>query len=359
MNLRPFRHHHFPYSTLSSIIDDIARRWAIDQNIQRELRLDRRQRQRVASESTVNYRPIIQQQQHTCRVPSPDLRSPPAIIPTPAILQPNDNMPESIPFFYGDGRPGENPNDFLKRVKQSFKNPIFSNDTAKVNAFIDYLASNSVAEKWFENDTTPTDKITWDNLIAAFQARWPKEKQPVLTRAMKKEKLLAIELKEEEIGKLVGEDYKQEWGHIVWAKKVTHMANMVGNTNGELIEAILEKVPEIMRSELTLKYANWTEFLDGIHSISSACIAENRKHLDIQNNLINEVVQLKEQLTSLFPLPHWQSEHIPSRQIKTRSHTDPTQLTNHHQGKCNNRHHHTTHQSRRPRPIHFMSHMHR
>ena len=255
-------------------------------------------------------------------------------------------MPESIPFFYGNSRPGKDPNNFLKQVKQSSQNPIFANDTAKVNAFIDYLASNLVAEKWFKNDTTPTDKITWNNLTAAFQARWPKEKPPILTHAMKKEKLLAIELKEEEIGKLVGEDYKQEWGHIVWAKKVTHMANMVGNTNGELIEAILEKVPEIMRSELTLEYANWTEFLDGIHSISSACIAENRKHLDIQNNLINEVAQLKEQLTSLFPLPHWQSEHIPSRQIKTCSHTDPTQLTNHHQSNCNNRHHHTTHQSR-------------
>ena len=92
------------------------------------------------------------------------------------------------------------PNDFLKQVKWSFQNPIFSNDTAKVNAFIDYLASNSVAEKWFENNTTPTNKITWNNLTAAFQARWPKEKQPVLTCAMKKEKLLAIELKEEEIG---------------------------------------------------------------------------------------------------------------------------------------------------------------
>ena len=75
-------------------------------------------------------------------------------------------MPESIPFFYGDGRPGKTPNNFLKQVKRSFQNPIFSNDTAKVNAFVDYLASNSVAEKWFKNDTTPTDKITWDNLNA-------------------------------------------------------------------------------------------------------------------------------------------------------------------------------------------------
>ena len=110
---------------------------------------------------------------------------------------------------------------------------------------------------------------------------------------------------------MVGEDYKQEWGHVVWAKKVTHMANMVGNMNSDLIDIILEKVPEIIHSELTLKYANWTEFLNGMHSISSAHIAENRKCLDIQNNLINEVTQLKEQLTSSFSLPHWQSEHIP------------------------------------------------
>ena len=200
MNLRPFQHPHFPHSTLSSIINNITQRRAIDQSIQCELWLNQHQRQQVASESMVNYQPIIQQQQHMCHAPSPDLRLPPVIIPTPTILQPNDDMPKPIPFFYGDGHPGEAPDDFLKQVQQSFRNPIFSNDTTKVNAFIDYLASNSVAEKWFENDTTPTDKATWNNLTVTFQAPWPKEKQPILTHAMKKEKLLSIELKEEEIG---------------------------------------------------------------------------------------------------------------------------------------------------------------
>ena len=56
---------------------------------------------------------------------------------------------------------------------------------------------------------------------------WPKEKKPTLTHTMKKEKLLAIQLKEEEIEKLVGEDHKQEWGHVIWAKKVANMANTV------------------------------------------------------------------------------------------------------------------------------------
>lgn len=210
-------------------------------------------------------------------------------------------MPNTIEFFHGDGCQGEIPHTFLKRIVNRF--PTNTTDAAKLEIFSNHLASSSVAEDWYDDDLTPADKASWSDLATVFKTRWLKEKKPTLTWVMKKEKLLAIELKEEDIGKLIGDNDEQEWGHVAWAKKIVHMAGVIGDSKGDLIEVVLEKIPEVMCNELSLEYTTWQDFLNGIQGISNARIAENRKRLNVQNELINEVAQLKEQLASpLSPL---------------------------------------------------------
>ena len=134
----PTQDHYNPSnSTLSSIINDITQWQAIDQSGQCELQFDLWQRQWVASKSTVNCQPIVQQQ-HLSGAPSPDLCSPlystlTPTTPTPTTPHINDNMHEHIPFFHGDGHPGKVPYDFLKWIQQYFQCFTFPNDTTRIN----------------------------------------------------------------------------------------------------------------------------------------------------------------------------------------------------------------------------------
>jgi hypothetical protein len=76
-------------------------------------------------------------------------------------------------FFYGNGRMGENPQDFIKRFEsKDLKDTMM--EEKKVTAFVNRLKSGNTAEEWF--DALPiADKATWAGIKRVFLVRWPKK----------------------------------------------------------------------------------------------------------------------------------------------------------------------------------------
>jgi hypothetical protein len=84
----------------------------------------------------------------------------------------DDDMAEEK-MFYGDGRAGESPHDFKKKVQQRFMGKGMM-DLEKVEALGLGMASGSPADAWFDEPARATDKTSWALMSAAFDNKWLK-----------------------------------------------------------------------------------------------------------------------------------------------------------------------------------------
>ena len=97
-------------------------------------------------------------------------------------------------FFWGNACEGDwVPLDFLKSIQQTFKEN--QSDTFKKEKLANCLATNSIAEEWYE--AIRNKATTWNNLIWEFKKRWPKEKVVAVTIEQRRHELRKEVLKEE------------------------------------------------------------------------------------------------------------------------------------------------------------------
>ena len=134
-------------------------------------------------------------------------------------------------FFYGNGRTGENPQDFIKRFEsKDLKDTMM--EEKKVTAFVNRLKSGNTAEEWF--DALPiADKATWAGIKRVFLVHWPKK-----TAHDKSNRLKGHVLKEDELGIWLEEDGRDELSHVLWADKILTLANDVPDPAGLLIPEV-------------------------------------------------------------------------------------------------------------------------
>ena len=86
---------------------------------------------------------------------------------------------ENIPEFSGTQDDKIQPLDFLKAVKRSFLASGATTDEQKIDLFELYLKSDSPAEEWYEDNTTP--KKVWADLEKAYKTRFPNVKKATKT----------------------------------------------------------------------------------------------------------------------------------------------------------------------------------
>jgi hypothetical protein len=176
-------------------------------------------------------------------------------------------------MFYGDGRAGESPHDFKKRVMQRFMGKGM-NDAEKVEALGLGMASGSPADTWFDDPARAQDKTAWASMSAAFDAKWPKRAALMHTGQEAIEDLLAEKLKVEEIGKRVKHGGVEEFGHVVWARKVARIASDIPDPGGLFIGVLVEKLPPIMQDLLVpgTVFPDWAAFEKAVGNIKRAAI---------------------------------------------------------------------------------------
>ncbi|KAJ7158280.1 hypothetical protein C8R43DRAFT_1124888 [Mycena crocata] len=184
----------------------------------------------------------------------------------------DDEMPEEK-MFHGDGRPGESPHDFKKKVMARFVGKTMT-EAEKVDALGYGLASGSTADTWFDEPARAGDKASWATLSAAFDVKWPK--RTALRRIGQDaiEDLLAEKLKVEDIGKRVTHGGVEEFGHVVWVRKLARIAADIPDPSGLFIGVVREKMPMIMQDLLgpATVFADWNAFEAAVVDIKKATI---------------------------------------------------------------------------------------
>ncbi|KAJ7121808.1 hypothetical protein C8R43DRAFT_1136496 [Mycena crocata] len=150
-------------------------------------------------------------------------------------------------MFYGDGRIGDyNPRDYLKKVKRDFFGKTVS-ERGKVDLFGYLLASGHVAESWYDG-LDDVQKATWAGLEAEFDKKWPKEAMEEKSAQELSDDMMALEMREDEMGKRVDVDGVLVFSHVRWAKQMRLLCDK--DTAGLLIPQVRRQLPLAMRSSL-------------------------------------------------------------------------------------------------------------
>jgi len=126
--------------------------------------------------------------------------------------------------FYGDGRPSEDPADFLRTFSCIMRTvPSISTDEKKIEALEDYLGIGLSAETWYTK-LTSMQKTSWAELDKAFKSRWPPIAVATKTREESERELMELKLTDGEVAMKTKVGRTETWSHVAWATKAQRLA---------------------------------------------------------------------------------------------------------------------------------------
>ncbi|KAJ3544635.1 hypothetical protein NMY22_g2716 [Coprinellus aureogranulatus] len=146
-------------------------------------------------------------------------------------------------WFWGD-EPNENGQDFLRAFCRTVVE-----DEQRVEQFVYYLHSGSVADDWY-NDLPEDTKKDWNSVKEEFTKRWP-----IIRRARKTQSQCISELREM---KLSEDDLfkKETWGwqrqvysHVAWACKMEELVRGARLWDTDiLLDEIKSRLPRAIKT---------------------------------------------------------------------------------------------------------------
>ncbi|KAG1835436.1 hypothetical protein EV424DRAFT_1340551 [Suillus variegatus] len=239
-------------------------------------------------------------------------------------MNPYSEHPRTVPLFKGDYGDKEEPTEWFAQFELSL--PETWSDRQRIDRFAMQLAPGQIAEEWFQG-LSSTRISTFLDLRTTFRRRWPPPKRPKYSRMQQKERVMAEVLDENDIGLWTAGNY----GHVVWATKVSRLALGMGDTEGYLIEYVIEGIPNLLKDHLKCEYADWDEFLEDVQSVSSIKLKRGREDLNKERVRDADIARLKVQ-PSLASLQYQfsqmstssQRSNPPAYRASTRIPTLPT-----------------------------------
>ncbi|KAG1788456.1 uncharacterized protein HD556DRAFT_1403608 [Suillus plorans] len=220
---------------------------------------------------------------------------------------------EPVPLFYGDYSGNEEPSTWFTEFQLSL--PTTWTDTQRVRRFSMQLVPGQMADQWFQS-LNSVQTATFAALTIAFFKRWPLLKPPKLSRAQQRERVAAHALKEGDIGALAPNG---NFAHVVWATEISQLALGMGDLKGDLIEDVLEGIPDLLKDHLTCSYSTWDEFVEDVLRVPSIKLQRSCEKLEDRNRRDADIAQLKAWSSSVL-LP----SYLPSSPItNTNLHTAP------------------------------------
>ena len=224
---------------------------------------------------------------------------------------------ESIPEFAGTQDDMIQPADFLKVIKRSFVANGMTTSNQKLELFELYLKSDSPAEAWYNDKSTP--KKTWAELEAEFRVKFPNIIKATKTKVEIERELAELKIKMEELGKT--EKYRGEevYTHVIFAEKILDLAKqakMEESTSG--LWNVRDNLPETLREKIPEDQGSWREFTQAIKKIDMGHIRDGvRKHNEKTNHdaQINANLKLLNQRTAGAAFGNINS---PTREIRTQ-----------------------------------------
>ena len=199
-------------------------------------------------------------------------------------------LSNNVDIFHGDGREGENPQNFLCAFRREMCSLATTNNGDIARAFVDYLGASSQADLWFE-DLPQATQESWALLEVAFVAR--------ITQAKRSEQeiereLLSTLLEEKELGEKVKIGGVDVWSHVAWADKVTILVNEASITSKTThIWQVRDKLPDAIKDVVKSTHADWTAFLQAVRDVDLQhirdAVSKRKKEDDVRRDLENRI----------------------------------------------------------------------
>jgi hypothetical protein len=203
----------------------------------------------------------------------------------------------NVDIFHGDGREGENPQNFLHAFHREMRSLTTTDNKEIARAFVDYLGASSQADLWFE-DLPQATQQSWTLLEVAFIARWPRITQAKRSEQEIERELLNTLLEEKELGEKVKIGGVEVWSHVAWADKITILvneANVASKTTH--IWQVRDKLPDAIKDVVKSTHADWTAFLQAVHDVDLQhirdAVAKWKKEDDTRRALENRICILE------------------------------------------------------------------
>ena len=183
-----------------------------------------------------------------------------------AVVDSSDDEMTNMSFFYSDDRPDDMvPGNYLKMIMNTFKET--SSTSFKVQRLQNGLATNSVAEEWFDRLDGAT-KADWDLMETAFKMRWPRQVLIAQTTEQRLQRLCSERLKMEDIGVMVFLNGVEMTGQARWANKIQSPAMLAEDPTGALIHSVRENMPALMRKLVKGSFDTWASFCTAVKAVS-------------------------------------------------------------------------------------------
>jgi hypothetical protein len=199
----------------------------------------------------------------------------------------------NVDIFHGDGREGENPQNFLRAFRREMRSLTTTDDKEIAGAFVDYLGASSQADLWFE-DLTPATKESWALLETAFIARWPRITQAKRSEQEIERELLSTLLEDKELGEKVKIGGVEVWSHVAWADKIAILVNEADlATKTTHIWQVRDKLPYAIKDVVKSTHTDWNVFLQAVRDVDLQhirdAVAKRKKEDETRRALENRI----------------------------------------------------------------------
>ena len=110
-------------------------------------------------------------------------------------------------------------------------------------------------------------------------------------------------MKEADVGEWCQRDDGGDFAHIIWAEDVAKLAISMGNTNGTLIDHVLDGTPRLLRKHLADEFDSWEEFEEAVRAVPPEQLKEEWQRRDDDKARDQAIATLQQQLTQLTLAP--------------------------------------------------------
>ncbi|KAG2063863.1 hypothetical protein BDR04DRAFT_1036925, partial [Suillus decipiens] len=205
-----------------------------------------------------------------------------------------------------EGKESENTQNFLREVERYIYLNRIMDEVMKVVIFSTFIYAGSQADLWW-NGLDASKKTTWQDVKKEFENQWP---AIVKSQLDYQKELLALRLKEEDVGEQIMVAGVSTWLHLHYHRHLQKLVQDAGVMNAPVfIHQVREGLPCVIRDLTSPSPATWTAFLDEIKGANVDVIQdkarrekEKREVEKMQNERITRLENRQSDPVEVLPL---------------------------------------------------------
>ncbi|KIK35640.1 hypothetical protein CY34DRAFT_27589, partial [Suillus luteus UH-Slu-Lm8-n1] len=171
----------------------------------------------------------------------------------------------------------ENPQNFLREVERYIHLNRISDEATKVIIFSTFISAGSQADIWW-NNLTATETASWATVKTAFQGQWPAIVVAAKSTLEYQKELLALRLKEEDVGERITVAGVSTWSHLHYHGRLQKLVQDAGVANAPVfIHQVREALPRVLRDLTSPAPPDWTTFFDEIRNANIDTIQDKAR----------------------------------------------------------------------------------